>query len=210
MSLWTQIHGIIVVSPTGRTQAEKRYVLDTVLNHLPVVTGSEGSMNVYVNQINGHDSSSSTDEYGERTSNLIDCYGGKSFKNGWLRTQSKYIISIADSFRDREFEETFHEFVKWIVRLGKRISIEYIDVVVSGVSMKKGEFVTYRIEERDGIYTSGYFHKLCDWNDDEPRWIDHLLWKPAKDSWMPAELMYKYYSDEENDKRVETYLGKER
>ena len=39
MSWWTYIHGTIVVSPTGRTQAEKRYVLDTVLDHLPRVTG---------------------------------------------------------------------------------------------------------------------------------------------------------------------------
>ena len=41
MSWWTYVHGTIVVSPMGRTQAEKRYILDTVLEHLPVVSGSE-------------------------------------------------------------------------------------------------------------------------------------------------------------------------
>lgn len=75
MSWWSYIHGTIVVSPTGRTQAEKRYVLDTVLDHLPQVTGSEGDMNVYVIQKNGHNSSCSHDEFGQRTNNLIDRYG---------------------------------------------------------------------------------------------------------------------------------------
>lgn len=47
MSYWTYINGTITVSPMGRTQPEKRYILETVLNHLPRVTGSEGDMNVY-------------------------------------------------------------------------------------------------------------------------------------------------------------------
>ena len=50
MSYWTYINGTVTVSPIGRTQAEKRYVLDTVLSHLPVVTGSERDMNVYIIQ----------------------------------------------------------------------------------------------------------------------------------------------------------------
>ena len=41
MSWWTYINGTITVSPMGRTQAEKRYILETVLDHLPLVTGSE-------------------------------------------------------------------------------------------------------------------------------------------------------------------------
>ena len=48
MSSWTYVHGTIVVSPLGRTQHEKRYILETVLDHLPVVTGSERDMEVYV------------------------------------------------------------------------------------------------------------------------------------------------------------------
>lgn len=37
MSWWTYVHGIVVVKPMGRTQAEKRYILDTVLEHLPIL-----------------------------------------------------------------------------------------------------------------------------------------------------------------------------
>ena len=50
MSYWTYVNGNIIVSPMGRTQAEKRYILETVLDHLPLVTGSEKNMNVYIIQ----------------------------------------------------------------------------------------------------------------------------------------------------------------
>ncbi len=46
MSWWTYVNGT-VVHPMGRTQTEKRYILDTVLAHLPLVTGSEEDMNIY-------------------------------------------------------------------------------------------------------------------------------------------------------------------
>jgi hypothetical protein len=45
MSWWTYINGMIKVSPMGRTQAEKTYILQTVLDHLPIVTGSGGEIN---------------------------------------------------------------------------------------------------------------------------------------------------------------------
>ena len=55
MSDWTYIHGTIVVSPIGRTQEEKKYVLDTVLKHLPNIPSSEEGMNTYVIKKNGYD-----------------------------------------------------------------------------------------------------------------------------------------------------------
>ncbi len=48
MSHWTYISGIVEVCPIGNTQPQKRYILDTVLEHLPVVSGSEGNMKVHV------------------------------------------------------------------------------------------------------------------------------------------------------------------
>ena len=78
MSNWTHIRGMITVSPFGRTQAEKRYILDTVLEHLPRVTGSEGDMEVHVIQRSGHDMSCSHDEFGMRTNNLINWWTGRT------------------------------------------------------------------------------------------------------------------------------------
>lgn len=65
MSHWTYINGNIVVSPMGRTQAERRYILETVLDHLPFVTDFDRNMNVYIIQKNGYNSSSSHTKFGE-------------------------------------------------------------------------------------------------------------------------------------------------
>lgn len=121
MSWWTYLTGTITVEPMGRSQAEKRYILDSVLNHLPLVTGSEEDMQIYVIQKNGTNSSCSCDEYGERTNNLVDSYGCHSYHRGWLKTQDEYIVCVDGSFRDREFNETFREFMKWLCRLSKRV-----------------------------------------------------------------------------------------
>ena len=107
MSFWTYVNGTVIVSPMGRTQAEKRYILETALNHLPLVTGSEKGMNAYIIQKNGHNSSSSCDEFGYVTNNLVDRYGNKSRKCGWMRTQDEYILVVEGSLRDRMFNQTF-------------------------------------------------------------------------------------------------------
>lgn len=56
MSMWTYVQGLIELSVPGRTQAEKDYILQTVIDHLPKVTGSEKPMNIYTIQTAGHDS----------------------------------------------------------------------------------------------------------------------------------------------------------
>ena len=107
MSYWTYINGTVTVSPIGRTLAEKRYVLDTVLDHLPIVTGSERDMNVYIIQKDGSNSSCSCDEFGERTNNLVDEYGQRTRNRGWMRTQDDYILVLNAALRDRKFEQTY-------------------------------------------------------------------------------------------------------
>ena len=53
MSFWSYVKGMIEVYPMGRTQAEKRYILETVLSHLPPVTGSEENMKAHIVQKSG-------------------------------------------------------------------------------------------------------------------------------------------------------------
>lgn len=78
MSYWTYIGGVIDVKPMGRTQPEKRYILDTILEHLPDVTGSERNMHVDVIQKDGYNCWSSCNEFGEwthrRNSETSDTY----------------------------------------------------------------------------------------------------------------------------------------
>lgn len=41
MSCWTYISGIIEVDVPGRTQPEIEHILKTIIDHLPIVTGSD-------------------------------------------------------------------------------------------------------------------------------------------------------------------------
>lgn len=208
MSFWTYINGTIEVRPMGRTQAEKRYILDTVLEHLPLVTGSERDMNVYIIQKNGHNSSSSCDEFGDVTNNLVDWYGQKNQRRGWLRTQDEYILVVNGAFRDRMFDQTFKEFQKWLCRLAKRISVEDVMVEIKGYG--KSTLLRNPRLTKEKLYDTvyGQMHEKPSWcyDDDEfgePNWCEYLLWTRAKNSSLPMMLEYKYYSNKENDEEVE-------
>lgn len=211
MSYWTYINGTVTVSPMGRTQAEKRYVLDTVLNHLPIVTGSERDMNVYIIQKDGCNSSCSCDEFGERTNNLVDEYGQRTRNRGWMRTQDDYILVLNAALRDREFEQTYREFMKWFVRLCKRVGCKDILVEVTGYD--KSTIIKDRnIQKKKYSYRSvfGALFEDPSWykdSDGEPNWCEFMMWDRAKDSSYPMMLAYKYFNDEENDKEVERRMN---
>lgn len=215
MSFWTYINGTVTVSPMGRTQAEKRYVLDTVLEHLPLVTGSERDMNVYIIQKNGYSSSSSCDEFGQVTNNLVDRYGDKSRKRGSLRIQDEYILVVDGSFRDRMFEETYKEFQKWICRLAKRVNVENVLVEVKGWE-QSALIRNPRIKnERSWETVYGQMNEKPSWCHDtneyaEPNWCEYLLYDNAKKTDYPMLLTYKYFVDKENDKEVERRMKYQR
>lgn len=204
MSWWSYIHGTIVVSPTGRTQAEKRYVLDTVLDHLPRVSGSEKDMDIYVIQKSGYNSSVSCDEFGEHTDKLLDYRGNKNQKIGWLRMQDEYILVVDGSLRDREFEETFRAFQKWLIRLAKRLLVQSVFVKIhdndKSTLIQDNKYYWNLFE-----YTKGSLGNI----DGEPAWYEYLLWKPMNSNkFYPRILGYKYFADEENDKQVEAWLDR--
>lgn len=196
MSWWSYVHGTIVVSPMGRTQAEKRYILETVLDHLPKVTGSEGPMDVYIIQKKGYNSSCSHTEFG--------IYGGHL---GWdknnlsLQTQDEYILVVDGALRDRMFDQTFREFQKWLCRLAKRAHV--IDVMVSIRDYSKSTMV-----RRSDYYRMFEDPTWCqDYGIGEPNWCEYLMWDNAKRSHYPMMLAYKYFDIPENDKEVERRLG---
>lgn len=202
MSSWTYIQGTIEVRPMGRTQAEMTYILQTVLDHLPRVTGSEGDMNIYTIQENGHNSSKSRDEFGQSSNLLEDMYGCKSHKRGWLQTQQYYIIVVDARLRDRVFKDTLKEFQNWLCRLAKRVGVE--DVLVKIGGYKESIILTNDNE----VYSSMF--EPPSWGfgneDGEPNWCEYLMWQPMKDSEYPRVLGYKYINDLENDAMVEPWL----
>lgn len=200
MSYWTHITGTITVSPMGRTQAEKRYILETVLEHLPIVTGSERDMNVHIVQKAGHNSSSSCDEFGMNTNNLKDDYGYHSYKHGWLDVQIEYILVVEGDFRDRFFDDTYKEFVKWLCRLAKRV--EVYNVLVKIDSDDKGSRVICENDDYDNAYARMF--EIPSWcSNEESNWCEYLMWDRCEESYMPAKLV-KYYQDvqiEKGDKK---------
>lgn len=172
MSAWVYVNGTITLSPMGRTQAEKRYILDTVLAHLPLVTGSERDMNTYVIQKKGYNSSSSHDEYGYRTDNLTDGYGSKCRRRGSLRVQDEYILVIDGSLRDREFEETFKELVKYLCRLSDRIAVDDVFVKINAYDREK--IITNKNDSFGDMYT--YPSWSFGGEKDNYNWCEHLMW----------------------------------
>lgn len=213
MSSLTYITGTITVSPIGRTQAEKRYILDTVLAHLPIVSGSEKDMDVYVIQKNGYNGSSSCDEFGERTNNLVDWHGNRTRSRGMLRTQDEYILVVDAALRDREFDETYREFIKWLVRLGKRVMIDNVLVQISGYD-KSTIIKDHCVQNEKYSYQNVFFNLFEDtsWirDDGEVNWCEYMLYSRAKNSFYPMMLAYKYFNDKENDKEVERRMKYER
>ena len=175
MSAWTYITGVITVSPMGRTQAEKRYVLDTVLDHLPNVTGSEEDMYIDVLQCGGYDGVSNLDEFDLQTDNLRDRFGRRSRENGRMWTQDKYLVVLHGHFRDRSFNRTFREFNNWICRLAKRVSVD--DVLVK---LHDSFGKSYIFENTHDVY--GEMYEWSSWCRDEGdtghNWCEYLLWKP--------------------------------
>lgn len=178
MSNWAYINGVITVEPLGRTQPEKRYILDTVIDHLPRVTGSEGDMDVYVIQKNGYNSSCSADEFGYVTNNLVDSYGDKTRKGGWLRTQDTYLLVVDAALRDREFQETLKEFNHWLCRLAKRIDVRNVLVEVRGYE----ESVI--VENANDVYSKMFeYPSWSNWGNknNTENWCEYLMWQIAEE-----------------------------
>ena len=149
MSSWTYVQGLIELDVPGRTQAEKNYILQTVIDHLPKVTGSEKSMNIYTIQTAGYDSWQNFDEFYNRVEDF--------------RTQSRYFLVLDGNLRDRYYEDTFKELNKFLNRLGKRLMVDSV-------------YVRLYNYEHPHIFTNknDCYGKMFE-NDDP--WYNYLMWE---------------------------------
>lgn len=178
MSFWTHINGTITINAIGRTQPEKKYILDTVLAHLPLVTGSEDDMHTYLIQADGNNCSCNTNEFNIFTNYLTDSYGRRHKcgpLSGGLKTQDRYILVVNGDFRDRVFNETFREFTKWICRLAKRADIE--DVLVKLTSDDRCEYI---FTNQNDVFTNMFEYPSWANATGEPAWFEYLMWQSEK------------------------------
>lgn len=192
MSWWTHIRGTIEVSPMGRTQPECDYILNTILEHLPVVTGSEKDMTVHVTRREGHNCSSSHDEFGRITNNLK-----RSSYFGMYEMQDEYLLTIEADLRDRMFEETKKEFLNWLVRLAKRIWVRDVLVRIWGYGDEQ-----MLINLPNGLPE---IQEKPSWanKEKEPCWAEYLMWEREPKSEWPLKLIRKYIIDPEIDEEIE-------
>ena len=165
MARWAYINGVVSVYVMGRTQPENRYILETVLEHLPKIQDAD----IYVIQKNGCSSSSSHDEF-DNYSNLGKGYGG------YFDIQSEYLLVIDGSLNGRTFDEVVKEFMKWICRLAKRVGVE--DCLVKISDYEKFTTINYNIAFEKMWEDSSMYD-----NDTEgaENWCDYLMWKYPKD-----------------------------
>lgn len=180
MSHWTHITGVITVCPLGRTQAEKRYILETVLEHLPIVEGEERNMNVHIVQKAGYSSFDSCDEFCMFTDNLKDSCGNRIGKGGGLYTQDKYILIVEGNLRHVFFDDAYKKFIKWLCRLAKRVYV--CGVLVNIDSGDKGSRVICENEKYCSAYADMFECPswLCDNKEGNHNWCEYLMWDSHK------------------------------
>lgn len=155
MSFWTYVKGVVFVEGRGSSQAQVQYCIDSVMNHLPKVTGSEGNMEMHAVKLDGHDCWSNFDEF----YNFIPGHG--------IEVQHKYAIVLNGDLRDRLFEDTFKEFVAFLCRLSKRLVVGSVNVTVCGNSMNSDNWY------REYHFTNHVpYHDMYDYED---QWTDMLF-----------------------------------
>ena len=149
MSMWTYVRGLIELDVPGRTQAEKDYILQTVIAHLPKVTGSEGNMEIHIVRAYGHNTWQNFDEFYNRVEDF--------------KTQSRYFLVLDGNLRDRYYEDTFKELNKFLNRLGKRLMVDSV-------------YVRLYNYERSHIFTNknDCYGKMFE--NDNP-WYNYLMWE---------------------------------
>ena len=173
MSWWTYVNGFIEVEPAGCTQPEKRYVLETVLAHLPKVTGSEEDMKIHIVQKEGYSGSANFNEFFETVYR-------EDFK-----TQDCYYLILEGQFRDRMYEQTFRELNKFLNRLAKRV---YVDDILIRLTGWDKEIVISNSDPYQDMYEYS-----ADSNKDEPAWWEYLLWdRDSSGGSYPEKLTHKY------------------
>jgi hypothetical protein len=140
-----------------------RYILDTVLEHLPRIEGME----IHVIQKDGYNSSCTHDEF-MRYSNL-----GNSMDSGSghrdFNTQDTYFITVSGHMEYGSFEENARIFLGWLCRLAKRVIVKDIAVKFRGYERK------FIIDDPHPYYDM--------WEDpswaagsDSTNWCEYLMW----------------------------------
>lgn len=118
MSQWTYVNGVIKVDTFSRSSAETLYLVQTVVDHLPVISGSERNVEYYINLAKSMETSSSVDEF----NNFSNLYNDRHFR--CFNWQTYALIALNGYLRDRDFETTLRETTRMLARLSSRLWVD--------------------------------------------------------------------------------------
>jgi len=177
MSMWTYITGCIRVYCGAKTDEESEYILKTVLNHLPKITGSNGNANIQVVNTGTVTGVVNCDEFF-----VPKIYVKKGYGEHYCYDEHmEYNIVISGNLRDRVQKETVKETYKFITRLSKRVS------VCDGCVMIRES--CYKDEDNPTIIDCKRFENMYEYEDN---WCNYLRWGYYKNYSYPKELIKKY------------------
>lgn len=186
MSHWTYVSGVVKVCPPGRTDIERRYILETILEHLPKVTGSEGGMQVHTIPCAEYSCAADYDEFGQPLPRGTHLYH-----------HDEFLVVVEGSLRDREFDQTVYELNKWLCRLCKRTGCCEVLVRVRGLDKQY-------IFDNAQAYDTMYEAPSWTWNNQtgEQAWWEYLMWEPDPVDGRPLQHSYKFGHDTKVNKEM--------
>lgn len=179
---WSFVRGIVEVDPLGRTPAETRYVLETVLNHLPIIPGSERNCQIHIMPSHSFLMYGCCDEFG------VDLMLNRERKEDYIKARNIYMLVLEGDLRHTDFQKTYRRVVKWLCRLAKRVHILDVLLKVEDTSRQKIRIITNQNEYWGSLYENGGP------TDEDMNWCQYLL-PVSKLNEMPALLAYKYYGE---------------
>ena len=94
MSAWTYVHGMLEVDTFAQTSAEAIFKVQTVIDHLPQITGSEGPARFTVVPRLGHNTSFNCDELEHRSNLLVRV---SSYEKEYIFNDPQWMIEAPSS-----------------------------------------------------------------------------------------------------------------
>lgn len=157
MSSWTYVHGMAEIDVSAGTNAEAIFKAQTIVSHLPRITGSEGPARWTVVPITDWANWSSQRDELDHRSNLgvRQRWGSYDFE-----TQTRVLLMLSGDLRDRYFGQTLYETTKCLARLASRTVVRHCLVRVSHWDQ------TYIFSDPAWIVEQGY----SDWAEGLVNW----------------------------------------
>ena len=148
MSGGTFITGTISVIPVGFNKNTQRFVLEEVLEHLPIVGDDTRRLEYAINELRGHRFRCDVDEFGRKT-NL----GMGTWPSMFWFDSYTFTITFDSYLFSTPFDVALKQFTRWLYRLAGRVMTSNVLVRVQSGDTKhaytfdKGtEFMLYGIE----------------------------------------------------------------